>query len=172
MTCLYGLDRAPKRQAPKQELIFVFWVLSLLPLVGLGKVGSNSNYWIELAAATSVLATAGTWSRLGHHGVHTSPSSARVPILLLGMNAVLVTPLIGSFARHLPDMLELREARSYELAGVVERVRAEPGEVLANPLDVVVLAGRPILFEPYVFNILESQGTWDPSPIVGRICAG
>jgi hypothetical protein len=44
--------------------------------------------------------------------------------------------------------------------------------VLAEPMDVVVLAGRPVLLEPLIFGILERQGAWDPSPLVRSICAG
>src|SRR5207248_5235666 len=37
---------------------------------------------------------------------------------------------------------------------------------------VVVAAGRPILFEPYIFSILHREGRWDACPLVRRICGG
>jgi hypothetical protein len=55
---------------------------------------------------------------------------------------------------------------------LVERVRTESGDVLAEPLDVVVLAGRQVLFEPYLFTIFEAEGRWDAAPLVERICRG
>jgi hypothetical protein len=39
-------------------------------------------------------------------------------------------------------------------------------------MDVLVLAGRPVLLEPLIFGILERQGAWDSSPLVRSICAG
>ena len=54
---------------------------------------------------------------------------------------------------------------------MVERVRSEPREVLADPLDVIVLAGRRSLFEPWGYNVLRLEGRWDATPIVRRICA-
>ena len=44
--------------------------------------------------------------------------------------------------------------------------------MLADPPDVVVLAGRPLLFEPYIFSILHREGRWDASPLIRRICDG
>jgi hypothetical protein len=44
--------------------------------------------------------------------------------------------------------------------------------VLADPLDVVVLAGRPVLLEPAAFAMLDSQKLWDPQPLVRSICGG
>src|SRR2546421_11790627 len=52
------------------------------------------------------------------------------------------------------------------------RVQATPGDVLADPLDVVVLAGREPLFDPFVLPILSGPGGWDSQLLVDRICSG
>src|SRR5262249_17891048 len=52
------------------------------------------------------------------------------------------------------------------------RVRQEPRAVIAEPMDVLVLAGRPLLFEPFVYNLMVDQGRWRPDPLVARICQG
>ena len=49
-------------------------------------------------------------------------------------------------------------------SGLVARVRAEPGFVLADPPDVVVLANRPVVFEPLIYSMLLEQGSWRPDP--------
>jgi hypothetical protein len=172
VTGLHLWDRARTRPEPEDELLTYFWATSLLPLAGLAKVGSNHNYWIELAAASAVLATIGVWTRLAQYQAGLSRGAAILPIVLLGVNAAIITPLIGSSARPLTDILRLRPSRSQEFGALVERVRSEPGEIMANPLDVVVLAGRPVLLEPYIFNILEVEEAWDSGPLVRRICAG
>jgi hypothetical protein len=41
-------------------------------------------------------------------------------------------------------------------------VRHEPGGVLAEPMDVIVLAGRPVLLEPFIYNLLLQAGRWRP----------
>jgi hypothetical protein len=58
------------------------------------------------------------------------------------------------------------------VAPLVERVRGAPGIVLSDPLDVVVLADRPIFIEPTDFAIRERDGSWDPAPVVDLLCSG
>jgi hypothetical protein len=163
---------APRRRRSRLDaLLGLYWLATGLPLVGLGKVGSNHNHWLEFAAATAVLGTAGLWA------VAATRWRTLAATLALALPLAAVVPLVdvgalkGVWRRGLiairPD-----EARSAELARLVERVRAEPGDVLANPLDVIVLAGRPVLLEPYLFSIFHSQGLWRPDPIVTRLCRG
>jgi hypothetical protein len=150
-------------------LLGMYWAASLLPLVGLAKVGSGQNYWIELAAITAVLATLGIWDRL-RPGAR--PGRPGIPILLLAVTLAAVTPIVVTAA--LGGLAVIRSGPSHvgQISSVIERVKSEPAEVLAEPLDVVVLAGRPILLEPYIFSILHRQGRWDADPLARRICAG
>ena len=155
---------------PGAELLAFYWLASLLPLVGLGKVGSSQNYWIELAAVTAVLATLGTWSRLRENAgrIHRGARPPAVPILLLGVTLAAVMP--GLTTAALSGLSEPRPSPGPAEAfdELVARVRSEPREVLAEPLDVVVLAGRPILLEPTIFGILQRAGSWDAGPLVRR----
>jgi hypothetical protein len=150
-------------------LLALYWIATLLPLLGLAKVGSNYNYWIEFAGPTAVFAAVGLVGALDRQ----SSAAARgqqAALVLVAANLALLTVLLG------PSLLSasLRHARDdtarTQFAALVERVRAEPGEVLAAPLDVVSLAGRRVLFEPYIFSLWFSAGEWDPAPLINRIC--
>jgi hypothetical protein len=156
------------------ELLACYWLASLVPLVGLGKVGSSQNYWIELAAVTAVLATLGTWSRLRESAgpIYRGARPPVVPILLLGVTLAAVMP--GLTTAALSGVSEPRPSPGPAGAfdELVARVRSEPREVLAEPLDVVVLADRPILLEPTIFGILQRAGSWDAGPLVRRVCGG
>jgi hypothetical protein len=165
--------------------VVYFWAAAV-PLVGLAKVGSNHNYWIELAAAASVLATHDLWpdrpepgraapppegsarGGAGRGGGAGPPSAAA----LVGWLSLAAAVLVGTPAGAPSLRLRPGPARADALQPVLERVRAEPRDVLASPLDVVVLADRPVLLEPYVFSLRYAQGRWDPGPLVRRICAG
>jgi len=59
-----------------------------------------------------------------------------------------------------------------ELDALVDRVRRAPGGVIAEPMDVVVLAGRPVLLEPFIYNLLLDAGRWQPDTLIARICNG
>jgi hypothetical protein len=151
----------------------LYWLLSSLSLVGIGKIGANFNYWIELAAATAILAARGAATLV----------SLPKPSLALAGSAVLVFSL-GVQAGGPLNMLEVARAIRIDVArartwpgdvdfgALVERVRREPGAVLAEPMDVQVLAGRPVLLEPFIYNILMAAGIWQPEPLIARICGG
>jgi len=154
--------------------LVVFWLVSLLLLpVGLSKVGSNWNYWIDTAAATAVLATRSVWQLAlpaGGIGFGRMATSAGL-VALLGLPMWLPKPA-ADLGTVLNNMVQPDQRQATEFARVLERVRTEPREVLAEPLDIVTLAGREILFEPYIFSILHRQGQWDASPAVRQICTG
>jgi hypothetical protein len=153
------------------DLLGLYWAATFLPLVGLAKIGSNHNYWIETAVSSAVLASLGVWEArrrwLGHGSV-----LAVLPVLLLLVSAVSV---MRFFEMPVLPVLSGAASKSDDQTAafhqVVERVRGEPRLVLADPLDVVALAGREIELEPYLFSVLSSEAHWDPASLIGRICA-
>ena len=165
---LYLLERWRTRRLKGDELLAWYWLTSLLELVALAKVGAAMNYWIEFAAVSAVLATIGLRQRL------TEPSASRalVPMVLLAVTIVPYTFLTANAA--LPRFWQLwpESEQVAALASLTERVRSEPRDVLADPLDVLVLAGRPLMFEPYIFSILHREGRWDASGLISSICHG
>ena len=44
--------------------------------------------------------------------------------------------------------------------------------MLADPPDVVVLANRPVYFEPLIYSVLMDEGAWRPDAAVDTICSG
>jgi hypothetical protein len=157
-----------------RDPLVVFWIISLVLLpFEMSKAGSNWNYWIEAAAATAVLATCGVWSLLLQGRV---PRVGRL-LASLAVLAIVASPSwlpapAADLATVLDRTLHPDERQATQFAAVRERVRAEPRGVLSEPLDIVTLSGREILFEPYVFSILNLQGKWDPAPVVRQICTG
>ena len=145
-------------------LLGLYWLFALLPIVGLAKVGASQNYWIEFAAITAILATAGLWEQTG------AALSAR--LRTLGVNVAAGLTMIVVVAAPVTKWIAESAGWQAELQSLVERVRAEPGQVLADPLDVVALAARPVLLEPYIYSILHLQGYWDPAPVAEQICSG
>jgi hypothetical protein len=168
------LGRARPWRSWLSDPVVLFWLASLAFLpVGLAKVGSNWNYWIESAAATAVLASCGIWRFALRGG---TPRLSRLAALV-GLLAVLASPRwlvppAADLGTVLDRMRQPDQRQVTEFAAVLERVRAEPRGVLSEPLDIVMLAGRDILLEPYIFSILNQQGRWDPAPAVRQICTG
>jgi hypothetical protein len=156
------------------DIIVLYALASLVPLVGLAKIGSNYNYWIDLGAITAILATQVIWGAL-RIGPIPDPVVAIVSLCVLGAHLAIfvrdVQPsmdLLGILPAE--EQRDLRQPAEFEW--VVERVREEPKEVLSEALDVVVLAGKPTVVEPIIFTIMVNGNQWDAGPIVRRICAG
>ncbi|MBV9544971.1 MAG: hypothetical protein JOY61_11405 [Chloroflexi bacterium] len=153
------------------NLIVLYWALSAMWLLGLLKFGAFYNYWIELAAPTAVLAATSIWVIGESYRDVTSRVMACVPVWLLILDLAWVgSTYVGSIPGSIQDMRDM--PRRTEFDQLVQRVRDEPGPVLAEPMDVVALAGRQLDLEPVIFGILQRQGTWDPQPLVSSICAG
>jgi hypothetical protein len=157
-----------RTRAEADRLLVLYWIATMLPLLGLAKAGSNHNHWTEFAASTAILATLGLWRAFSTVKLPRLPSI--VPILLLGATLVAVTPLLGGAGRMRPSWPQQGPGEQEQMQALVERVRSEPQAVLAAPLHLVALADRPILLEPYIFSILEREGRWDSGPLVRRIC--
>jgi len=151
-------------------LVVLYWgVTSVSLVVGIAKIGANVNYWIEFAAATAILAARGavllastTWRTV-----------AGAAALIVALGVALAGPggTLRTFRSDVRAMVQ-ETSRNAEFDALVERVRREPGGVLAEPMDVVVLAGRPMLLEPFIYNLLLDAGRWRPDALVARICRG
>jgi hypothetical protein len=165
---LYLLERWRTGLLKGNELLAWYWLTSFLELAALTKVGAAMNYWIELAAISAVLATMALRQRIREH----SYRRALVPIVLLAVTIVPYTFLTAKAAFPRFWQLWPESEQVAALTSLSERVRSEPREVLADPLDVVVLAGRPLMFEPYIFSILHREGRWDASALIRSICNG
>jgi hypothetical protein len=156
-------------QTSESRLLVLYWGASSLWLLGIAKLGAGSNYWIEFAAATAILAARGAALVLStSRGVLAGAAG----LLLLVTTAVGgPATLLGSARTVRSDMQAvLAPSRNVEFEALVDRVRREPGAVLAEPMDVLVLAGRPVLLEPYIYNLLLDSGRWRPESLVARIC--
>jgi hypothetical protein len=171
---LAAMHAASERNGSCGTLLVLYWLASALPLVGLLKLGAFYNYWIELGASTAVLATLAIWHSLGAYSDRLTRLLGYVPLWLLLLDLVwIASRLLLDVPATLSELQTATDAtQQSEFQALVDRVRAEPGPVLADPLDVVVLADRPVLLEPLIFGIFERQGSWDPAPLVTTICSG
>jgi type IV secretory pathway TrbD component len=170
LTAVAVVRRLYVRKSFEDILLPAYCVVSALPLLGLASVGSAQNYWIELAAATSVLAASEIWWWLRGPDLRSrlvGAALALVPlvnVVVAGRLALIWLPALAQYADP--------AGTQAEFAAVLERVRSTPGEVVAEPLDALALAGKPALVEPWAADALYQSGTWDIGPLVDRVCNG
>ncbi|HEY3064007.1 MAG TPA: hypothetical protein VGL99_33975 [Chloroflexota bacterium] len=147
------------------DLLALNWLGSLVPLVPLGALGADYNYWLSFAAASAIVASVVMWEQRGRW-------TGVVAGLLLGVNAIVGTQVVLRQVIGQPAYVLGEPTDSATFNGLVQRVQATAGTVLADPLDVVVLADRPILLEPILYSLFELDRSWDPAPMVQRVCRG
>ena len=156
LVCLFGLRT-------HRDLLAMSWLGSLIPMAPLGVYGADANYWLHFAAATAILVALALWH-------YRARRLAIVATVLLGAQALIATASVASWHLNRPGFLATPRAAQAAVAPIVQRVRQTQGTVLADPLDVLVLADRPIFIEPTDYAIRERDGSWDPSPMVDLLC--
>jgi hypothetical protein len=90
----------------------------------------------------------------------------------VSLSLVALLPVASSTWLTSLDTLHGQEQSRGEMQQLVERVRDTPDDVLADPLDVLVLADRHPLFEPLLLQIFFEDGRWDVRPLVRQVCDG
>jgi hypothetical protein len=180
---VYLLARLRDWRKALDDIMVPYALASLVPLVGLAKIGSNYNYWIDLAAIAAVATTHAIWGGVNWRGLGLGPTSLRrveafAPILLLvvlGAHLLVyvrdVQPSLNLLA-ILPTEQQRSVREDADFQWVVDRVRTEPKMVLSESLDVVVLAGRPMIAEPIIFSQMVADDQWNDEPLARQICDG
>jgi hypothetical protein len=167
---------------PRERLLFIYWLASSVQLIGLAKVGSNHNYIIEFAAASAALGALGAYRllHLSRHELSVVAAVALLVVLRLVAGSGFMQVAFGGLGAIRTERTEVVADISMVRAGsddpefdsLVERVREEPGIVMADPPDVTVLADRPVYFEPLIYSVLMAEGEWQPDRVVDTICRG
>ena len=141
------------------RLLLPYTVGAALSALTIGKVGSNINYLLELCAALSLAAGAAVaWLR------H-APRRRYALMLGLALQAFLLLP---GLSYQLFSQFRLDSRADMALVG--QRIRAADGPVLADEdIGQLVLAGRPLLFQPFELTQLARVGMWDQAPLLDAI---
>jgi len=153
----------------------IYFVLALLSVPGVGRVGAWYNYFLPLQAATAVVCGL-AWSAA-------APWRPMRDVLLLAQVALGVLlwlpptmPSVADVARgEVPALWTggatrwlsegKRDAAAYEAL-----LKTHPGPVLAENLGNLVVAGRPAaLCDPITLFTLSEMGLWDESELMRAI---
>lgn len=136
--------------------LMAWLVAALVPGLLIFKIGSNTNYFLELVAGL-VLAAGWLMSR-GRWAV-------ALPLLL----AVQVVYWLPWWVAQVADL----PARAQVAQVATELIRTTPGPILADQhMGAITTAGRAIYYQPFIATQLAEQGLWDSAPMVAAIARG
>jgi hypothetical protein len=165
--------RGRGRRGSAHRLAAYYWLATMIPLLGLGKVASWHNYWIEWSVPTAILAVA---------GIQAAASPVRLRAISRAAFTVAAAALVGSVAMasvvtawSVTTAVEAaadRGERAAALAEVLACVRATPNEAIAMPIDAVVLADKPLFVDAAIHKFLVDAGQISTAPLVQAIRSG
>jgi hypothetical protein len=151
----------------ERPVLGVYLLTSVLVSLTVGKLGADVNYLIELMAVVCAavgvaiadgFAPSPQASRLG-----TSASAIVLPALLLWQ-------VTGLAHRPAIEWVEIPDANErQETSQLLEMLRHTPGPVLSEDMTLLVLAGKPVEFQPFDMTQLAYMGLWDQRDFVQRI---
>ena len=131
---------------------------ALLTALTVGKIGSDINYFLEFTCASAIWAT-GLW-RGRPNKLTTSLLIFHTGWVVAFSGLLFQAPLVKLW-KNIPQVDTL--ARLVNLAAL-------QGPVLADDrLDLVVLAGQAIYFQPFEYTQLYSADLWHPESFISEI---
>ena len=152
-----------------RRLFIAYYILAHLTLVTYGFEGSDTNYFIEPLIASIFLAgfAFDSLSRIPHESQSTDrlPAPANiVPLLLIAL--ITVSGFINSndFRVH-----RINGDRLQSGLGLLRLATSTPGDILSEDASFTVLAGKKVIFQPYIMSLLYKKGKWDQSEFVRSI---
>ena len=162
---LWWLRRALGR-APSP--IAVYLPIALFAALSAGNGGSSVNYLIEPVVALA-LAVPFAWRALPTASAVAGPMLAATQLVLL----VHWPNMFGT--TYLGDLALGRTPTSLDAAigaQLDELVRAEPGEIIAEPAGFAVRNGRPVYLQPIDLRAEQLQGRWRSEPLTDALATG
>jgi hypothetical protein len=181
LAVLAGLTALSLPATPGERVWRLYFVGSLLSLGAIAKLGASSNYWLELTAATvAVLA-------LASHRLSLWPRSRLIAPTILAGALFIAMPgyqaVAVEAATTAKDLLRPPTPHYLSLVGdagpapmrvdaaFVDQIAREPGDVLTDNSGLAVAAGKRIVFEFQIFQLLEAEGRWQEQPILDAVAS-
>ncbi|MFH1676278.1 MAG: glycosyltransferase family 39 protein [bacterium] len=159
----------PGALAGYRRIFIAYYILAHLTLVTYGFEGSDTNYFIEPLIASIFLAgfAFDSLSRIPHklQSAKGLPKPENIaPILLIAL--IIVSGFINSndFRVH-----RINGDRLQSGLGLLRLATSAPGDILCEDASFTLLAGKKVIFQPYIMSLLYKKGKWDQSEFVQSI---
>ncbi len=162
----------------EERLWRLYFLGTLATLPTIAKIGASSNYWLEITAATAAMLALAS-----HRLAQWHETRLIAPVIIAG-SLLIAVPGYQANTREASDSLREALTPSPEYltlvsdvsisplrveSSFVRRVAAEPGEVLTDNPGLAVAAGKPIIYEFQIFQLLHVEGHWSQTPILDAI---
>ncbi|MCW8985669.1 MAG: hypothetical protein OQK55_10020 [Thermoanaerobaculales bacterium] len=147
------------------SVVAVYALLSLLTAGAVGKTGSSMNYFLEPLVAVAL------WAAIEFP---TDWFIRRHPMrVVIGGVAVLAVLLFSttSWIHQFKDHRAVRTVLPIH-TNLVQTVSAVEGVVVSDDASLLVAAGKPVHYRPFIMAQLAEAGLWDQSPFLRELEEG
>ena len=150
------------RSQKSWPILAFFLVGAFLSGLTIGKIGSNINYFLELAAALALVGGAlVVWSQA-------YPWRNIVVLMLMALQIGLL--LRSSMQRNVDWLLSQRYLDFNALKTLEQEVRGMDGPVLADEyMGLLTMNDRQLYLQPFELSQLANAGMWDQQPLLDEI---
>jgi hypothetical protein len=154
------------RRSDKGMLLDFYLLFTVLVTVSLGKQGSDTNYLLPFAAASSL--AIGRWWGCGVKGAVENHSrilqvvAIAAAVSVLALAAPTIRPAAFNPTRQKASRAE--QIKFYD--GLSKVISQFPDPVISWDMSLLIANGRPIYFEPFPMAQAAYSGVWDQTPIL------
>jgi hypothetical protein len=164
LIALFALPRAFSE--PRRRMLAWFFIMSFGTSMLSGKVGSDLNYFLNLAVASACLC--GCFAADCFTAVRDSPLRPTwilVALMLIPAGLAQSGLLEGDRGFSFTPRSEDYQA-GFRIVDTLSRVN---GPILSEDEGFCLLSGHQVVFNPFIMSELAREGLWDQSPFVHAI---
>lgn len=145
-------------------LLAPFLVGAFFSGLTIGKIGSNINYFLELAAALALIA--------GILIVWTRPYPWRHALVIFLISIQFGILLQSSMINNVDWILSPRRMDFTQLQFLEQEVKKMADPILADEyMGMLTMNDRPLYLQPFEVSQLANAGMWDQQPLLDEIAA-
>lgn len=145
----------------KYSLYVIYFIISTVVALSVGKIGANMNYFFETIAVSCIL------TGLAINRLREIIRDEKTSTLLI--NSALLTQLLLFI--HIPLVTEpaitINDLKNSKLLSEV--VCNTDGKIISEDAGLLVLNNKPVLFMPFEFTQLANQKIWDQTRFLNDI---
>jgi hypothetical protein len=153
-------------------LFSLYAMAGAISIIAIGKVGAASNYLLECHVALGIFWGIGI-SRLGRQMNSNSGRILRMTLIFL---VIVLTNFHAGWLFHLRPFLFNRpnpdKVVNAKCDEMLQIVRGHPDPILCEQPIFLLLAGKRVLFQPFIMSQLAREGKWNQAKFLEDVRRG
>jgi hypothetical protein len=147
----------------RARTLALYFIAGSLLSLSAGKLGASMNYFLDFAAAASILIALAYAESLRSWGEN---ARARLAAVALSLAMTCQLAAMGYGFVGVMQRIVLEPTSPLHARAVLERIEQTRGPILCEDYGLLDLAGRRVLLEPFEFARMVRAGLANPEPVL------